>query len=174
MTDKTIREMQTTLPWSIRYSRDYRANPQPHKDFTHALLHVGKALGHLQGLADDMDHDREVADDPTLRERYAKYLADLVVCALRASNVFPGGVVDLQKAVEERIVNKNTVNPPPLESKPLTEEAIARLNAEVKKSIPAASATIVCPECHGTGEKPDSLHGRFGRCEACDGRGTRA
>jgi hypothetical protein len=111
VTDKTIRELQTSLPWTIRYSRDHRANPQPHKDFSHALLHVGKAAGKLMALADDMDHDREVADDPTLRERHAKYLADLVVCALRASNVFPGGIVDLQSAVEERIREKNAVDP---------------------------------------------------------------
>ena len=115
--DKTIRELQTSLPWTIRYSRDYRANPQPHKDFTHALLHVAKALGHLQGLADDMDHDREVADDPYLRERFGKYVADLVVCALRAANVFPGGVLDLQAAVQNRITVKNA----PAATPPSTE-----------------------------------------------------
>ena len=111
MTDKTIRELQTSLPWTIRYSRDFRANPQPHKDFTHALLHVVKAVGKLQGLADDMDHDREVADDSKLHEAYGKYVADLVVCALRAANVFPGGVLDLQSAVQERIKVKNDTTP---------------------------------------------------------------
>lgn len=105
--NRTVRELQVSLPWTIRYSRDFRANPQPHKDFTHALIHVGKALGKLLALADDMDHDRAVADDPTLRERHAKYIADLVVCALRASNTFPGGAIDLQAAVEHRITEKN-------------------------------------------------------------------
>lgn len=105
--DKTIREIQTSLPWTIRYSRDFRANPQSHKDFAHALVHVTKALGHLMGLVDDMDHRREVADDATLRERYGKYVADLVVCAVRAANVFPGGVLDLQTATQDRIEVKN-------------------------------------------------------------------
>jgi hypothetical protein len=109
MTDKTIRELQTSLPWTSSYSRDFRSSPQTHKDFAHALHHVSKAAGKLHGLADDMDHDREIADDPTLRERHAKYIADLVVCALRCANTFPGGVVDLQTAVEERIVEKNAV-----------------------------------------------------------------
>lgn len=62
-------------------------------------------------LCDDMDHDREIANDPTLRDRYEKYVADLVICALRASNVFPGGVIDLQAAVEKRISEKNDVAP---------------------------------------------------------------
>lgn len=107
MVDKTIRELQTTLPWTIRYSRDFRANPQSHKDFAHAMVHAAKAVGKLMALVDDMDHDRDVADAPALREQNAKYLADLVVCALRAANTFPGGVVDLQAATENRITTKN-------------------------------------------------------------------
>lgn len=103
----TLRQLQTSLPWTIRYSQDFRANPQTHKDMSHALLHVVKATGKLCALADDMDHDREVADDPTLRERYAKYAADLVVCALRIANEFPGGHIDLQEAVVNRIQTKN-------------------------------------------------------------------
>lgn len=106
----SLREMQVNLPWTIRYSRDFRASPATHKDFAHALHHVSKAAGHLHALADDMDHDRQIADDPQLRERYAKYVADLVVCALRISNTFPGGVVDLQSAVLQRIETKNGVS----------------------------------------------------------------
>jgi hypothetical protein len=103
----TLRELQTNLPWTIRYSRDFRSSPTTHKDFAHALHHVSKAAGKLHALADDMDHDREVADDSTLRERHAKYIADLVVCALRLANTFPGGVVDLERAVVDRIETKN-------------------------------------------------------------------
>lgn len=106
---KSIRELQTTLPWTIRYSQDFRSNPQSHKDFTHSLLHVGKALGKLQGLADDFDHDRTLADNPEIRAQYSKYIADLVVCALRACNTFPGGTIDLESAVIDRIENKNGV-----------------------------------------------------------------
>lgn len=107
--DFTIREFQTNLPWTIRYSQDFRSSPMTHKDFSHTLHHVSKAAGKLHSLADDMDHDRALADDPTLREQYAKYIADLVVCALRLANTFPGGVVDLQAAVHDRIETKNGV-----------------------------------------------------------------
>lgn len=109
MKDFTLRELQTNLPWTIRYSQDFRSSPQTHKDFAHAMHHVSKAAGKLHGLTDDMDHDREVADDSTLRDRYGKYVADLVVCALRLANTFPGGTLDLQAAVQDRIENKNGV-----------------------------------------------------------------
>ena len=107
MSEKSIREIQTSLPWSVHYSAEFKANPQPHKDFAHALVHVGKANGKLLGLVDDLDHRRETSDIQGLRQTYAKYLADLVVCALRAANTFPGGVIDLQFAVESRIIEKN-------------------------------------------------------------------
>jgi hypothetical protein len=108
--DFTIRELQTNLPWTIRYSGDFRASPMTHKDFAHTLHHVSKAAGKLHALADDMDHDCAVADTAALRTDYAKYVADLVVCALRLANTFPGGVIDLQRAVEDRIEGKNGVN----------------------------------------------------------------
>lgn len=107
--DLTIRELQTTLPWTIRYSQDFRSNPQTHKDFAHTMHHVAKAPGKLHALADDMDHDRTLADDKGLRDANAKYIADLIVCALRLANTFPGGVVDLQTAVQQRIEEKNGV-----------------------------------------------------------------
>jgi hypothetical protein len=105
----TLRELQTNLPWTIKYSQDFRSSPQPHKDFAHALHHVGKATGRLHELADDMDHDRAVALGENVRETYHKYVADLVVCALRLANTFPGGVLDLERAVVERIESKNGV-----------------------------------------------------------------
>jgi hypothetical protein len=105
----SLRQLQTNLPWTVRYSQDFRSNPQSHKDFAHALVHVTKAIGILSALVDDMDHDRAVADNSTLRETHGKYVADLVVCALRAANTFPGGVLDLQRAVVDRIETKNGV-----------------------------------------------------------------
>ena len=110
MSPKTLRELQTNLPWTIRYSRDFRASPMSHKDLAHTLHHVSKAVGKLHGLVNDMDHNRSVADMSGISETYAKYVADLVVCALRIANVFPGGVIDLQDAVIDRIEKKNGVS----------------------------------------------------------------
>ena len=120
MSGITLRELQCNLPWTVRCSRDFRANPLAHKDFAHALHHVAKAAGKLHGLADDMDHDREVADSPDLRDRFGKYVADLVVCALRIANTFPGGVVDLEAAVVARIEEKNPI--PPVAFPPIIPE----------------------------------------------------
>lgn len=106
---KSLRELQLRLPWTIKYSRDFRANPQTHKDFGHAVVHATKAIGRLASLVDDMDHDMDVALTPSLQQNYEKYLADLVICAIRMANTFPGKMIDLEKAVVERIESKNEV-----------------------------------------------------------------
>lgn len=107
MTDKTIRELQTSLPWTIHYSNDFRNNPQSHKDFQHALLHVIKAFGGLATIIDQNEHkgfDFSLLEN---RKEVEKYIADLVICALRMANTCPDGVIDLQNIVENRIQSKN-------------------------------------------------------------------
>lgn len=101
--DHNLRALQVSQPWSIWYSRDFRANPQSHKDFAHASVHVSKANGKIAAFIDDLDHRRE----STEQARIADYLADLVICALRMANTFPGEKIDLQAAVERRISAKN-------------------------------------------------------------------
>ncbi len=101
--DKTIRELQTGLPWTVHYHRDFRSSPMSHKDFGHALLHIMKAAGKLAAVVNTAEHGGHNFDHASV----APYIADMVVCALRMANTCPNGVVDLQKAVEERIATKN-------------------------------------------------------------------
>lgn len=71
-------------------------------------------MGQLHELVDHMDHDRKVADELVSedRKKYSDKVADLVICALRMANTFPGGVIDIQRAVQERIEDKNGVKLP--------------------------------------------------------------
>lgn len=101
--DLTIRELQTDLPWTAHYHRDFRASPMTHKDFAHALLHVTKAAGKLAAVVNDAEH----AGSAFRPADVDRYVADLVVCALRMANTCPGRVIDLQSCVEDRIKQKN-------------------------------------------------------------------
>jgi hypothetical protein len=99
----TIRQLQTSLPWTVHYHRDFRSNPQSHKDFGHALLHVFKAAGKLASLVNDAEH----GGCEFTAEETDRYIADLVVCALRMANTCPGRTIDLESAVVDRIAKKN-------------------------------------------------------------------
>lgn len=103
MSDLTIRQLQTQLPWTVHYHRDFRSSPMSHKDFAHALLHVQKAAGKLASVVNDAEH----GGSEFKPEQVDRFVADLVVCALRMANTCPGRNIDLQRAVEERIVSKN-------------------------------------------------------------------
>jgi hypothetical protein len=101
--DLTLRELQTQLPWTVHYHRDFRASPMAHKDFGHALTHVFKAAGKIAAVVNDAEH----GGSEFKPEEIDRYVADLVVCALRMANTCPGRTIDLQRAVEDRIENKN-------------------------------------------------------------------
>jgi hypothetical protein len=103
MKDLTIRELQTQLPWTVHYHHDFRSSPMSHKDFGHALLHVQKAAGKLATVVNDAEH----GGSDFKPEDVDRYIADLVVCALRMANTCPGRTIDLQRVVEDRIENKN-------------------------------------------------------------------
>lgn len=107
MADKTIRELQTSLPWTGHYHRDFRASPMTHKDFGHALLHVHKAGGKLAAILDDAEHGGFEWASLENRAEVEKYVADLVICALRMATTCPDGQIDLQRAVESRLQAKN-------------------------------------------------------------------
>ena len=103
-----LRTLQTNLPWTIHYHHDFRATPMAHKDFAHALVHVVKAAGILSELVNRAEH----AGCDFIPEDTDKYVADLVVCALRMANTCPGRTIDLERAVIERIESKNGVKLP--------------------------------------------------------------
>lgn len=103
MPDKTIRELQSSLPWTGHYHRDFRSTPMTHKDFQHALLHVTKAAGKLATVINEAEH----CGHDFRHDCVAPYIADLVICALRMANTCPNGIIDLQRVVEDRIIGKN-------------------------------------------------------------------
>lgn len=81
MTEPTMREVQTKLPWALGYTKAFHhatvshavkpwtdASDMEHLDFTHALLHIVKATGKLAAMSENADHGRKESQDPTGRE----------------------------------------------------------------------------------------------------------
>lgn len=94
-----------------------------HKDFGHALLHIHKAGGKLAAILDEAEHGGFDWADPAKRAEVEKYVADMVICALRMATTCPDGQIDLQRAVESRLAAKNNQ---------LAESAIVLRSAERK------------------------------------------
>jgi len=85
------------------YSEQFKDSPSKYKDFDHALKHVLKAATRLLEMTEDADHTGVSTFDGNAVK---KYVADLVICAVRLANVDPTGLLDLEKAVFERIERK--------------------------------------------------------------------
>jgi len=90
-----LRFLQNELPglWTDeQYSSQFRASPSQYKDFQHALNHIVKATGRLIEMVELADHGHASDTFPCADLR--KYLADLVICALRAAVKAPGGAIN--------------------------------------------------------------------------------
>jgi len=84
------------------YSEKFNKSPLVYKDFDHALKHVLKAGVRLLEMVEEADHGGSHFEIPAVE----KYVADLVICAVRLANVAPNGALDLEKIVFDRIERK--------------------------------------------------------------------
>ena len=67
-------------------------------DANHALIHMMKAVGKIASALNDAEHEYR----PFYAEEVERYLADLVICAVR----FAGTAVDLEKSCVIRLEEK--------------------------------------------------------------------
>lgn len=99
-----LRQLQQgMLEWGP-YTALFAANKQQHRDFAHAVLHLVKATGMLAAESEAADHDASFVFQ---RGIVGKALADIVITVLRLATVLPGGPLDLETLVVDRIRQKN-------------------------------------------------------------------
>jgi hypothetical protein len=78
--------------------KDQKANPCHGSDTNHALIHMTKAIGKIASALNDAEHEHRNLQPNEID----KYLADLVICAVR----FADDVVDLDAACTSRLSEK--------------------------------------------------------------------
>lgn len=85
------------------YSDEFKTSPLKHKHFDHALKHVFKAAAKLLEITEEIDHSSEIVWDP---RPIRKYVADIIISAVRLANVNPTGFINIEEAIFERIERK--------------------------------------------------------------------
>ncbi len=101
---KLLRDRLRELWTNEEYSPEFNAYPALHRDFDHALKHVQKPAQKLQNMCEEADH--AWTGMTWSREEIEKYLADIIISAVRAAEKAPCGRIDLEKAIRERIKDK--------------------------------------------------------------------
>ena len=98
----SIQRFQSEMqPWSVE--PHFENNTDPCFMFKHALFHAMKATGKIAGIADDHDHKGATFDPAVSFVDCNKYLADLVICAMKMASE---ASINLEKAVEFRMKEK--------------------------------------------------------------------
>jgi hypothetical protein len=100
-----LKETQQNLPWGAHgYHRSFEEDTRPHRDFEHAVTHMGIELGALQRAVDEFAH-KGTAD----RGAVTKALCNLLWNLLRAANTYPGAngePIDVDLELRARFVSK--------------------------------------------------------------------
>lgn len=101
---KLLQERLQILWTNEQYSPIFNGYGALHRDFDHALKHVIKPAIKLQNMCEEADHvgGGLAWSQPEIE----KYLADVIISAVRAARTSPKGPVDLEKAIRERIRSK--------------------------------------------------------------------
>lgn len=110
-----IRFLQEELPklWTDEfYSKEFQASKSEYRDFQHAILHLTKTLGKLATFVEESDHQGAPGHGFVYfpKPEVEKYLADVVIVAIRMAIKNPTGMVDLERAIFARIKEKMGVN----------------------------------------------------------------
>lgn len=98
-----LQEELKKLWTSDGYSEEFKKRYSPHRDLDHALKHIRKATQAIENLTEEADHSGKMGADTFPIQQY---LADIIISAVRAANVFPGAKIDLERAVLSRIEYK--------------------------------------------------------------------
>lgn len=106
-----IRFLQEELPklWTDEfYSKEFQGSKSEYRDFQHAILHLTKTLGRLATFVEEADHQGAPGHAFMYfpKPEIEKYLADLVIVAIRMAIKNPTGMVDLEMAIFRRIEEK--------------------------------------------------------------------
>lgn len=105
-----IAELQSKMGWDVeRYGDEYQENPATMKHVEHALLHVIKATGKIAAIVEHIDHMDDIDVVPADVEGYDKYVADILICAVRLACVGPEPT-NLAGVVHKRMQEKEAYN----------------------------------------------------------------
>lgn len=94
-----IKELQGAMPWTDLWSEDFERDPRSYKKLEHCLINIiAKAGAILQRIemADHYGKDYELAIN---KDKDGKALSIIIMSALKAANVHPDGMIDIQNLI---------------------------------------------------------------------------
>lgn len=95
-----IRKLQADLPWTRIWSSEFQGDPRPYAKFQHCLTNIAAQLGNVFQRIERSDHYGMDYTQGLDREEDATALAIIVMSALKAANVYPGGPLDIARFIE--------------------------------------------------------------------------
>ena len=107
---EALRDLQKAMPWTDLWTEAFKTDRSGYGPYQHCLINVAAKNGSLLQRVEMSDH---YGPDYTLglnRAKDGRDLAFIVMSALKAANVYPGGSIDLSELICGDLARRNREN----------------------------------------------------------------
>jgi hypothetical protein len=96
-----LKALQAKMPWTeTLWTEGFLSDPRSYARFEHCLANIAAKLGTCFAMVEMSDHYGEDYQLGMNRDKAGIALAFIVMSAMKAANVYPGGPIDLQQYIE--------------------------------------------------------------------------
>jgi hypothetical protein len=95
------------MPWTEIWSEGFLQDPRSYSRFQHCLTNIGAKLGSLFQRVEMSDHYGSEYKLGLDRDKDGTALALIIMSAMKAANVYPGGVINLSEYIEADLMRRN-------------------------------------------------------------------
>lgn len=100
MNKEAFQALQAEMPWTDLWSEGFLSDPRSYSRFSHCLTNIAAKLGAMFQRVEMADHYGEDYALALDRQKDGTALAIIVMSAMKAANVYPGGPIDLSQHIE--------------------------------------------------------------------------
>ena len=94
-----FRKLQEAMPWTELWSGDFLRDSRSYARLEHCLTNISAKLGSIFQRVEMSDHYGPDYKLGMNRQKDGNALAVIIMSALKAANVYPGGPIDLSEFI---------------------------------------------------------------------------
>ena len=95
------------MPWTEIWAGSFLSDPRPYSRFEHCLTNIAAKLGTIFQRVEMSDHYGPEYKLGLNKEKDGTALAIIIMSAMKAANVYPGGPINLADYIEADLKRRN-------------------------------------------------------------------
>lgn len=103
-----IKALQEKMPWTDIWSEDFLKDSRPYSKLEHCLINIIAKAGAVLQRVEMSDHYGQDYELGLNKHKDTTALAIIIMSALKAANVHPAGVLEIEEAINRDLERRKT------------------------------------------------------------------